>query len=61
LLRNHVVDAARLLASGFELTWPDATAGILSTLEDYERTGWAPFRPARHDRTRSDTVDEGSR
>ena len=47
LVHHHVVDATRLFATGFEPTWPDATAGILATLDAYERTGWAPFRPAR--------------
>ena len=48
LLHHHIVDATRLFATGFELMWPDATAGILDTLDAYERTGWAPFRPAPH-------------
>ena len=33
LIHNHVVDAAKLLKTGFRLAWPDAEAGILATLE----------------------------
>ena len=43
LIHNHVVDAAKLLKTGFRLAWPDAEAGILATLDAYERSGWAPF------------------
>ena len=43
LVHNHVVDARKLLATGFELAWPDTVAGIRETLEAYEQSGWAPF------------------
>jgi hypothetical protein len=46
LSRNHIVDASRLYGTGFEPTWPDAIAGILETLEAYERSGWALLRSA---------------
>src|SRR5437588_1330198 len=43
LIHNHVVDGRKLLETGFELAWPDTEAGILATLDAYERSGWAPF------------------
>lgn len=44
LLGHHVVDASKLLATGFTLEWPDVRAGVLATVDEYERSAWAPFR-----------------
>jgi nucleoside-diphosphate-sugar epimerase len=43
LVHNHVIDARKLLGTGFQLAWPDTRAGILATLDAYVRSGWAPF------------------
>lgn len=43
LIHNHVVDARKLLQTGFAFSWHDPEPGILATLDAYERAGWAPF------------------
>ena len=49
LIRSLVLDSTRLFATGFEPAWPDVTAGLLRTLDEYERSGWAAFRRGRRD------------
>jgi len=49
LIRSLVLDSTRLFATGFEPAWPDVTAGLLRTLDEYERFGWAAFRRGRRD------------
>jgi hypothetical protein len=56
LVHNHVVDARKLLETGFALAWPDTEAGILATLDAYERSGWAPFYASE----RASAVPSGS-
>jgi len=56
LMRSLVLDPTRLFATGFEPAWPDATAGILNTLDEYESSGWAPFRSGRDGGTPSGAV-----
>jgi nucleoside-diphosphate-sugar epimerase len=48
LFRSLVVDSTRLAATGFEPAWTDHRAGILKTLDEYERSGWWPFRTGAH-------------
>ena len=56
LMRSLVLDPTRLFATGFQPAWPDATAGILKTLDEYERSGWAPFRSGQDGGTPSGAV-----
>jgi dihydroflavonol-4-reductase len=48
LLGHHVVDASKLLDTGFSFVWPNVRVGIIAAVEAYERDGWAAFRQARH-------------
>ena len=56
LMRSLVLDPTRLFTTGFQPAWPDATAGILKTLDEYERSGWAPFRSGQDGGTPSGAV-----
>jgi nucleoside-diphosphate-sugar epimerase len=51
LLGHHVVDAAKLLETGFSFVWPDVRVGIIAAVDAYERTDWAAFRPVRREAT----------
>jgi hypothetical protein len=57
LFRSLVVDSTRLDATGFEPARTDHRAGILKTLDEYEGSGWWPFRNSPH---RPGTVEDDS-
>ncbi|MFN7955042.1 MAG: NAD-dependent epimerase/dehydratase family protein [bacterium] len=44
LLTGHVLDGARLAASGYEFRYPDTLAGLAQTIRWYEGHGWKGFR-----------------
>jgi nucleoside-diphosphate-sugar epimerase len=58
---NLVVDSTKLFATGFVPAWPDPRAGILHTLEEYERSGWAPFRSPKSPPRKSKTVRDAAK
>ncbi len=56
LLGHHVVAPDRLLATGYELEWPDVRDGVRALVDSYRATDWAAFHeaPPRVEATEND-------